>query len=83
MSNIDYIKWLYQFTQVRDSFSSEDCLYFPDRINESDRKNVDQLDLFYEGISRYANKNYIYPTPCDFGNFYKIKLNDKDLKLVF
>ena len=38
MSNIDYLKWLYQFTQDKDSFSSDDWLYFPERISETDRK---------------------------------------------
>jgi len=30
----------------------------------------------YKGIERYASENYIYPTNCDFGNFYKIKLDN-------
>ena len=76
MSNIDYIKWLYQFTQEIDAFSSETLLYCPEKLSASDRKNADQLDLFYEGIKKYANQNYIYPTPCEFGNFYKIRLNE-------
>ena len=34
------------------------------------------LHLFYDGIDKYAGENHIYPTPCDFGNFYRVKLND-------
>ena len=75
MSNTTYIEWLKQFTQDKEGFSDDDWLYFPEKISESDKKNVEILHLFYNGIGRYAEKNHIYPTPCDFGNFYRVKLN--------
>ena len=75
MSGTKYIKWLIQFTEDKEGFSDEDWLYFPDEINDTDRSNVEMLRLFYEGIEEYANNNYIYPTPCDFGNYYKVKFN--------
>ena len=76
VSNTEYVEWLYQFTQDKDSFSDNEWLYFPEKISQSDRKNVEKLSLFYEIIEEYAEENYIYPTPCDFGNFYRVKSND-------
>lgn len=76
MSNTEYINWLYKFTQDKERFSDDDWLYYPERISKYDRDNVKDLGLFYEGVSNYAQQNHIYPTPCDFGDFYKIKFND-------
>ena len=75
MSNTAYIEWLNQFTQDKDGFSDDDWLYFPEKISESDRENVEKLCLFYEGIDKYSKQNHIYPIPCEFGNFYRVKLN--------
>lgn len=75
MSNTAYIEWLNQFTQNKDRFSDNDWLYSPEKISESDRENVEKLCLFYEGIGNYAQQNHIYPIPCGFGNFYRVKLN--------
>ena len=75
MSNIAYIEWLKQFTQDKEGFSDDDWLYFPEKINESDRENVKNLCLLYEGIDKYSQQKHIYPIPCEFGNFYRVKLN--------
>ena len=75
MSNTNYLEWLNQFTQDKEGFSDNDWLYFPERIKKSDNENVDKLCLFYEGIRQYAESNHIYPLKCNFGNFYKIRLN--------
>lgn len=76
MSNTAYIEWLNKFTQDKDRFSDNEWLYFPEKISESDRENVEKLCLFYEGIDEYSQQNYIYPIPCEFGDFYRVKLND-------
>lgn len=76
MSNTSYIEWLNEFTQDKDGFSDDDWLYFPEKISDSDRENVLKLCLFYEGIDNYSQQNHIYPVPCEFGNFYRVKLND-------
>lgn len=76
MSNTNYLDWLIKFTQDKEKFCDDDWLYFPERINDNDKENVDNLCLFYEGINKYAKENYIYPIPCEFGNYYRIKLND-------
>ena len=76
MSNTNYLEWLTQFTKDKEGFSDEDWLYFPERIKDSDKAKVEKLGLFYDGIDNYAKLNYIYPLPCAFGNFYKIRLNE-------
>lgn len=81
MSNTDYIEWLIQFSKDKEGFLDNDWLYFPERINNTDRENVQNLSLFYEGIDRYSKENYIYPTPCDFGNIYRVKLNNFNFEI--
>ena len=75
-SNTNYLKWLESFTVEHPSFSDDDWLYFPEKISEEDNEKVKNLHLFFEGIDLYAKKNYIYPTKCDFGGYYNIKLDN-------
>ena len=81
MSNANYLEWLSQFTQDRAGFASDDWLYFPEELEEYDRQNVDSLCLFYEGIDEYAKRVHFKPTPCEFGNYYKIRLNELGFKI--
>ena len=37
--------------------------------------------FFYEGIDKYARSNHIYPSQCEFGNFYKVRLNEIGFKI--
>lgn len=73
LSNTDYMKWLDSFTIEHSKFSDDDWLYFPEKISKQDNEQVYNLRLLYEIIEKYASKNYIFPTTCDFGDFYKIK----------
>lgn len=75
-SNTNYVKWLESFTIEHPVFSDDDWLYFPEKISQEDNEKVKNLHLFYEGIELYAKKNYIYPTKCDFGGYYNIKLDN-------
>lgn len=75
-SNDDYILWLEIFTNKYPKFSDDDWLYCPEKISEIDQNNVAKLNLFFDGIETYASKNYIYPTPNEWGNFYSIKYNN-------
>lgn len=75
-SNDDYIIWLENFTSKYSKFSDDDWLYCPEKISEIDQNNVKKLNLFFDGIETYASKNYIYPTPNEWGSFYSIKYND-------
>ena len=74
-SNNNYVEWINSFTDEKGGFTDNDWLYFPDKLNKNDLDNVDKLYLFYEGIERYTTKNFIYPIPCEFGCFYRIKIN--------
>lgn len=76
LSNTDYLKWLENFTITHSSFTDDDWLYFPEKLKEDDRNQVERLHLMYSGIEKYASENYIYPIACDFGNFYKIRLGN-------
>ena len=60
--------------QDKDTFFDDDWSYSPLEIKDNDKKNVDNLYLFYEGIEDYAAKNYIYPAILNYGSFYKIRL---------
>ena len=75
-SNTDYMMWLENFTTYHPSFSDDNWLYFPEKISKEDNEKVNNLSLLYEGIEIYAKKNYIYPTECDFGGYYRIKLDN-------
>lgn len=81
MANKDYLIWLDQFTQDKDEFYDDDWLYCPEKIKDSDKENVEKLCLLYEGINNYSQQNHIYPEPCEFGNFYKIKLDEKGFEI--
>lgn len=76
MSNSSYFKWLNQFTQDKEGFYDTDWLYDSESLTDIDKENVEKLSLFYDGIAQYAKPNYLYPTPCEFGDFYKIRLNE-------
>ncbi len=75
ISNADYFSWLIRFTQERKFFTSDDWLYSHDQISEHDREKVDQLYLFYESVAQHAERNHIYPSPCSYGSFYKVRWN--------
>ena len=76
ISDTNYLKWLEIFTIEHPSFSDDDWLYFPEKISKEDNEKVKNLHLFFHGIERYAEKNYIYPTKCDFGGYYNIMLDN-------
>ena len=75
-SNTNYIKWLEGFTTKYESFADDSWLYAPTELSKEENEKVANLHLLYEGIELYAKKNYIYPTECDFGGYYNIKLDN-------
>lgn len=81
LSNTDYIKWLETFTIEHPSFSDDNWLYCPEKISKKELENVNKLHLIYSGIEKYASENYIYPTACDFGIYYKIKLDNTGFEI--
>ena len=73
VSNEDYIKWLEKFTEKYSDFCDDDFLYNDGSISVKDKENVEKLDLFFKGISMYAQNNYIYAKTQNslvFGNYY-------------
>lgn len=72
----EYILWLEKFTIKHTRFSDNDWLYCPEEISEEDRKGLEELNLFYQGIAEYADKNFIFPSSCDFGNYYCVKFGN-------
>ena len=76
VSNTNYIEWLIKFTQDKKGFYDDEWLYFPEELKETDRKNVDKLHLFFQGIDNYAKANHIYPQPGDCSGLYKIRFNE-------
>lgn len=81
LSNTDYLKWLESFTLEHQKFSDDDWLYCQEKLSKEDLEHVENLHLLYSGIDKYARKNYIYPTECEFGNFYSIKLDNAFFKI--
>ena len=75
-SSYDYMNWLNRFTADTKGFSGEDYLYFPEKISKDDLDKVNNLGLFFEGIEKYADKNYIYPTMYEYQSYYVIYLNN-------
>ncbi len=81
MSNTDYIEWLEKFTKDKESFADVEYNYCSEQLKEIDKKNIEDLYLFYDGIERYASNNHIVPNYFDFGEFYKIKYNNFYFKI--
>ena len=60
ISNNDYILWLEKFTITNPNFTTEDWLYYPNKISDEDKEQVKKLELCYSGIYMYAESNFIY-----------------------
>ena len=81
MSTTDYIEWFEKFTKDKGSFANIDYTYCSEQLEDIDRKNLDDLYLFYDGIEKFASANHIVPNYFDFGEFYKVKYNDFYFKI--
>lgn len=76
LSNTNYLKWLERFTIEHSFFTINDWIYLPDAISKDDSEQVDNLCYLYDGIKRYAIKNYVYPIKYGSGGYYRIKLDN-------
>ena len=83
MSSTDYVKWLIQFTQDKESFCDDNWDYSDEKLSDIDKKMVDKLALFFECIYRYAKNNYIYSTSRPLGECYQIKINNKGFEIGY
>lgn len=59
ISNYDYINWIENFTLSHTSFTTDQWLYFPEKISKEDYDNVSKLSDFHEAISNYCYKFFI------------------------
>jgi len=82
-SNTEYINWLIQFSKEEGGFSDSDWDYAKEKLDPATQEKVDNLQLLFESISRYARKNYIYSSPNAFGKYYCIKLNGVGLEIGY
>ena len=81
MSNDEYIKWLIDFTKKKYSFTDDDWSHSPGVLKNPDKENVEDLSILFEGIERYAEKNYLYPKNYEFGYSYQVMYNDTGLEV--
>lgn len=75
-SDSSYVDWLLNFTLKYSKFKDTEWMYYPDNISPEDYKRVNDMDLFYYGIKKYADENHRYPITTGSGIFYRIKYND-------
>ena len=73
-SNTDYIDWIEKYTEKCGGFSDQ-TRFKSKPIPQHEQNNIDKLLYFFEGISNYAEKNYIYPHN-DNGIYYIIVYNN-------
>ena len=83
MSSTDYVKWLIQFTQDKDSFYDDNWDYSDEKLGDIDKKMVDELSLFFECINLYAQNNYIYSMSRPLGECYQIKINNNGFEIGY
>ena len=79
LSNYDYMNWLNKFTKDNNGFYTEYYLYNTLEISKEDLDNVNKFKLLFEGIDKYAYKNYIYPDIDDYQIVYGIKDNVNEI----
>ncbi len=82
MSNNAYVNWLDKFTKNKNGICDDAWFYFTNNISEDDQINLEKLSSFYKGINTYAHLNHIYPLPCDFGHYYKVRSGDFGFNLT-
>lgn len=75
-SDSSYIDWLLNFTLKYSKFKDTEWMYYPGNISSEDYKRVNDMDLFYYGIKKYAAENHRYPITTGSGIFYRIKYNE-------
>lgn len=62
VSNFEYISWLEEFTLRYESFTDDSWLYKGEELSETDKANVDKINILFEAVSDYCHKYYIDTT---------------------
>lgn len=71
-----YMLWLEKFTNIYPLFSDDTWLYKPDEISTEDSENVADLCSFFNGLSGYAEKNFLPIYSEDYTTYVCIKFNN-------
>lgn len=71
-----YMLWLEKFASIHPIFSDDTWLYEPNAISKEDSENVAELCSFFNGLSEYAEKNFLPIYSEDFTTYVYIKFND-------
>lgn len=74
--NIEYLKWLINFTNKYPIFSDDYFLLFRNNNTELDCNNAENLCLLYYEIAKYAKENNIKPFYIDDNIVYKIRVDN-------
>lgn len=82
MSNNSYVNWLEKFTNGKSGICDDVWFFYSNDVTDDDQVNLDKLSCFYKGIDTYAHLNHIYPMPCDFGHYYKVRYGDFGFNLT-
>ena len=75
-NNIEYLKWLINFTSKYPIFSDDYFLLFRNNNTELDCNNAENLCLLYYEIAKYAKENNIEPFYIDDNIVYKIRVDN-------
>lgn len=76
-SNPRYINWLERFTEKYPRFTDDDFLYNKKIKSAEDIEGIKCLNMLYNVVEQYAQKNYIYLTKnSEYSGSYQIKYND-------
>ena len=71
-----YMLWLEKFSGLYPIFSDDTWLYEPDANSKEDSENVAELCSFFNGVSGYAEKNFLPIYSEDYSSYVCIKFNN-------
>lgn len=76
VADTSYMLWLENFTNSIPIFSDDSWLYHPDEISKEDAEKVNDLCSFFNGISAYAERNFLPIYSKDYTSYVCIKFNN-------
>ena len=74
---LNYMKWLSEFSIKNRAFTDDRWVYKNSEISDKDFRNLSELYILYAKLDEYALDNHINLEINDFGNFYKLAINDE------
>lgn len=76
VADTNYMLWLEKFSGIYLVFSDDTWLYNPEAISKEDSENVAELCSFFNGLSGYAEKNFLPIYSEDYTTYVCIKFNN-------